>query len=63
MNNTNTANATDDVKNVIPIVPMYYYNVSNVSGGNQNVVDLTDDIQVIEDNQIGKNTRKNYFLR
>ena len=60
MNNNNTDNAADDVNTVIPIAPMYDANSSNGKSGNWNVLDLTGNTQVIEDNHIGRNTRKNY---
>ena len=60
MNNNNTYNADDDYNTVIPISTMYYANASNGNGGNYNILDLTGNTQVIEDNQIFRNTRKHY---
>ena len=59
-NNNNTANEADDANTVITIDPTYDANASNVNGGNRNILDLTGNTQVIEDNHIGQNTRKNY---
>ena len=39
---------------------MYDTNASNGNVGNRNILDLTGNTQVIEDNYIGRNTRKNY---
>ena len=60
MNNNITANAADDVNTVIPIAPMYYANSSHGNGGNRNVLDLTGNTQVIEDNHIRRNTHKHH---
>ena len=60
MNNNNTSNDADDANTLIPIAPMYDANASNGNGGNQKVLDLTDNIYVIEYNHFGQNTRKNY---
>ena len=61
MNNNITANAADDVNTVIPIAPMYYANSSNGKSGNRNVLGLTGNTQVIEDNHIRRNTHKHYI--
>ena len=63
MNNNNTENASDDVNTVLSIAPMYDSNSSNGNGGNQNVFNLTGNIQVIEDNHIDQNTQKIMFVR
>ena len=63
MNNNNTENASDDVNTVLSIAPMYDSNSSNGNGGNQNVFNLTGNIQVIEDNHIDQNTHKIMFVR
>ena len=60
MNNNNTYNADDDDNTVIPISTMYYANASNGNGGNYNILDLTGNTQVIEDNHIRRNTHKHY---
>ena len=60
MSNNNTANADNDANTVIPSTPMYVSNTSNGNGGNMNVLYLTVNTWVIEDNHIGQNTRKNY---
>ena len=39
---------------------MYDANYSNVNDGNRNVLGLTGNKQVIEDNKIGQNICKNY---
>ena len=62
-NNNNTANEADDANTVITIDPTYDANASNVNGGNRNILDLTGNTQVIEDNNIGQNTRKNYVRK
>ena len=59
MNNNHTDNATDDANTVITISPMYDVNASNGNCGNQNVLYLTVNTQVIGDNHIGQNTCKN----
>ena len=61
MNNNKTASTADGTNTVISIAPTYDANGFNGNGGNQNFVDLTSNTQVIEDNHIGQNTRKNYF--
>ena len=53
MNNNNTDNAADDANTVIPTYFMYFANSPNGNGGNRNVLDLTGNTQVIEDNHIG----------
>ena len=62
MNNNNASSAYDGANTVIPIAPMYYANSSNGNGGNRNVLGLTGNTQVIEDNHIGRNTCKNYVF-
>ena len=62
MNHNNTANAAHDVNNVIYIAPTYDSNASNGNGGNWNVLYLTSNTQMIEDNNIGQSTHKNYFF-
>ena len=63
MNNNNTANDADDPNTFVSITPMYYDNAYNGNGGNRNVLGLTGNTQVIEDNNIGQNTRKNYVRK
>ena len=60
MNNNNTANYADDANTGIPITAEYDANASHGNGGNWNVLDLTCNTQVTEDNHIGQNTRKSY---
>ena len=60
INSNNTYKSADDANTVIPIAPMYDANSFNGNGGNRNVLDLTGNTQVIEDNHIGLNTCKNY---
>ena len=60
MNSNNSANSADDANTAISIAPMYDTNASNGNGGNQNVLGLTGNTHVIEDNHIGQNTRKKY---
>ena len=62
MNNNKTSNSADDSNTVIPIAPMYYSNASNVNGGNQDVLYLTGNTKVIEDNHIGRNIYINFVL-
>ena len=60
MNNNQTDNAADDANTVIPNTPMYDENAPTGNGGNLNLLGLTGNTQVIEDNHIGRNTCKNY---
>ena len=60
INNKHTANADDDANTVISIATMYDLNASNGNGGDRNVLYLTGNSQVIEENHIGQNMRKNY---
>ena len=63
MNNNNTSNATGGANNIISNVPTYDDNASNGDGGNQNVLDLTGNTQMIEDIHIGKtHTHTNMFV-
>ena len=59
-NDNNTTNAADGANTAIPIAPMYDANASNDNGGNRNVLDLTDNTQVIEDNHIVQKIHTNY---
>ena len=61
INTNNTTEDADDANTIIPIAPMYDGNYSNGNGCNWNVLDLTGNTKVIEENQIGQNKRKNYF--
>ena len=56
----NNANDDDDVNTIISIAPKYDANVFNDNGYNQNVLDLTGNTQIIEDNHIGQNIRNKY---
>ena len=62
MNNNNTPNSAYDTNTVISIAPTYDSNASNGNGGNWNVLYLTSNTQMIEDNNIGQSTHKNYFF-
>ena len=60
MNSNNTFNATDNANTGISIAPTDDANASNGNVGDRNVLDLTGNTQVIEDNHIGQNTHTNY---
>ena len=60
MNNNNSANAVDDANTYVLIAPNYDANAYNGNGGNRKVLDLSGNPQVIEENHIDQNTRKNY---
>ena len=59
MNYNNTSNVDDDANNFIHIAPTCDENATNGNGGNRNVLNLTGNTQVIKDNHISKNKRKN----
>ena len=58
INTNNTTEDADDANTIIPIAPMYDGNYSNGNGCNWNVLDLTGNTKVIEENQIGQNKHK-----